>query len=132
MIFSSITFLFYFLPIALLLYYMVPFKLKNLILLFFSLIFYAWGEPKYIFLMVFSSIVDYIIARIIDRYRGKTQSKIALCCSIFVNLSLLFFFKYTDFFLTISNDIFKTDFSLLNLALPIGISFILFKLCLIQ
>ena len=127
MIFSSITFLFYFLPIALLLYYMVPFKLKNLILLFFSLIFYAWGEPKYIFLMVFSSIVDYIIARIIDRYRGKTQSKIALCCSIFVNLSLLFFFKYTDFFLTISNDIFKTDFSLLNLALPIGISFYTFQ-----
>ena len=127
MIFSSITFLFYFLPIVLLLYYMVPFKLKNLILLLFSLVFYVWGEPKYIFLMVFSSIVDYIIARVIDKYKGRMQSKIALCCSIFINLSLLFFFKYTDFFLTVSNDVFKTDFSLLNLALPVGISFYTFQ-----
>ena len=106
LIFSSITFLFYFLPLVLLLYYLVPNKVKNLVLLLSSLIFYAWGEPKYIILMIFSSIVDYTIAIIIDKYRGKIQSKIALCCSVLINLSLLFFFKYTDFFIEISNSIF--------------------------
>ena len=127
MIFSSITFLFYFLPLVLLLYYLVPNKVKNLVLLLSSLIFYAWGEPKYIILMIFSSIVDYTIAIIIDKYRGKIQSKIALCCSVLINLSLLFFFKYTDFFIEISNSIFSTNFDLLNLALPIGISFYTFQ-----
>lgn len=127
MIFSSITFLFYFLPLVLLLYYIVPNKVKNLVLLLSSLIFYAWGEPKYIILMIFSSIVDYTIAIIIDKYRGKIQSKIALCCSVLINLSLLFFFKYTDFFIEISNNIFSTNFELLNLALPIGISFYTFQ-----
>ena len=127
MIFSSITFLFYFLPISLIVYYISPLKLKNFILLLFSLIFYAWGEPKYIFLMLFSSMLDYIIARVIDKYRGKIQSKIALCCSVIVNLSLLFFFKYTNFFIGVSNDIFKTSFDILNLSLPIGISFYTFQ-----
>ena len=127
MIFSSIIFLFYFLPLVLLLYYIVPNKVKNLVLLLSSLIFYAWGEPKYIMLMIFSSIVDYVIAIIIDKYRGEIQSKIALCSSIFTNLSLLFFFKYTDFFIDISNTVLSTNFELLNLALPIGISFYTFQ-----
>lgn len=127
MIFSSITFLFYFLPISLLIYYSSPLKAKNLILLFFSLIFYVWGEPKYIYLMLLSSVLDYIIARVIDKYRGKIQSKIALCCSVTINLSLLFFFKYTDFFIGVSNDVFKTSFDILNLSLPIGISFYTFQ-----
>ena len=127
MIFSSITFLFYFLPISLLVYYMSPLKARNFILLLFSLLFYAWGEPKYIFLMLFSSVLDYILARVIDKYRGKMQSKIALCCSVIVNLSLLFFFKYTNFFIGASNDVFKTSFDILNLTLPIGISFYTFQ-----
>ena len=127
MIFSSITFLFYFLPISLLVYYISPLKAKNLILLLFSLIFYAWGEPKYIFLMLFSSVVDYSIARIIDKYRGKIQSKIALSMSIIINLSLLFFFKYTDFFIGILNSSIGSNFKLLKLALPIGISFYTFQ-----
>ena len=127
MIFSSITFLFYFLPLVLLLYYMVPNRTKNLVLLLSSLLFYAWGEPKYIFLMIFSSVVDYIIARIIDSNRGNPKAKIALLSSIIINLSLLFFFKYADFFIEITNTLFLTDISLLNLALPIGISFYTFQ-----
>lgn len=127
MIFSSITFLFYFLPAVLLCYALVPSKIKNFTLLMFSLTFYAWGEPKYIFLMIFSSVVDYIIALLIEKYRGLIQSKIALCSSIIVNLAVLSFFKYSDFFITVSNDILKTNIDLLNLALPIGISFYTFQ-----
>ena len=73
MLFSSVQFLFFFLPIFLILYYIVPFKLKNLILLIFSLIFYAWGEPIYIVLMVFSSIVDYTNGRLIEKYPSKKK-----------------------------------------------------------
>lgn len=127
MIFSSITFLFYFLPTSLFIYYISPLKFKNFILLSFSLLFYAWGEPKYIFLMIFSSFLDYTVARVIDKYRGKIQAKIALCCSIVVNLSLLGFFKYSNFFIDISNTLFSTDFSFLKLTLPVGISFYTFQ-----
>lgn len=127
MIFSSITFLFYFLPIVIFLYYISPYKFKNLILLVFSLLFYAWGEPKYIGLMLFSSVVDYCVSIIIDKNRGKIQSKIALGVSVLTNLSLLFFFKYTNFFIDISNSVMGTEFDFLKLTLPIGISFYTFQ-----
>lgn len=127
MIFSSISFLFYFLPIFIFLYFISPQKHKNLILLLFSLIFYAWGEPKYILLMLFSCIVDYIHAIVIENNRDNIKSKIALCSSICINLGMLFYFKYTDFFINILNSSLGTELPYLNLALPIGISFYTFQ-----
>ncbi len=127
MVFSSITFLFYFLPLVLLFYYIVPYKFKNFILLIFSLIFYAYGEPIYIFLMIFSCIVDYTNALIIDKYRNTYKAKLALISSIVINLSLLGFFKYSDFFISIVNNITNNNIPLLNITLPIGISFYTFQ-----
>ena len=127
MVFSSTLFLFYFLPIFLLLYYIVPFKFKNFILLIFSLLFYSWGEPTYIVLMIFSSIVDYSIGLIIDKYRYSYISKIGLISSIFINIGLLSFFKYYDFLILNINNIFNSNIELLNLPLPIGISFYTFQ-----
>ena len=127
MVFSSITFLFYFLPLVILSYFLSPSKLKNLTLLIFSLIFYTFGEPKYIFIMIFSTIVDYIHALIIDKYRNTLKAKIALISSIIVNLSLLVFFKYSNFFISIINSIFSANLDSLNLTLPIGISFYTFQ-----
>lgn len=127
MVFSSITFLFYFLPLVLFSYFLSPSKLKNLTLLIFSLIFYTFGEPKYIFIMIFSTIIDYIHALIIDKYRNTLKAKIALLSSIIVNLSLLVFFKYSNFFISIINSIFSANLDSLNLTLPIGISFYTFQ-----
>ena len=127
MVFSSITFLFYFLPIVLFSYFLSPYKFKNATLLIFSLIFYAWGEPVYILIMLFSTIIDYIHALIIDKYRNTFKAKLALMSSIIINLSLLVFFKYSDFFISIINSIFNTDIALFNLTLPIGISFYTFQ-----
>lgn len=127
MVFSSITFLFYFLPLVFLCYFLSPYKLKNFTLLFFSLIFYAWGEPVYILIMIFSSIVDYTHAMLIDKYRDTYKAKLALISSVVVNLSLLGFFKYSDFLISIFNDIFSKNIPLLNLSLPIGISFYTFQ-----
>lgn len=127
MVFSSITFLFYFLPLVLFSYFLSPSKLKNLTLLIFSLIFYTFGEPKYIFIMIFSTIVDYIHALIIDKYRNTLNAKIAFISSIVINLSLLVFFKYSNFFISIINSIFSANLDSLNLTLPIGISFYTFQ-----
>jgi alginate O-acetyltransferase complex protein AlgI len=99
------------------------FPFKNLTLLIFSLIFYAWGEPKYVLLMVFSSLTDYFHAIIIDKYRGTFYSKLALISSIIINLSLLGFFKYTNFFISLIDK----NIPLLNITLPIGISFYTFQ-----
>ena len=102
-VFSSIAFIFYFLPLVLICYYLSPYRLKNLVLFIFSLLFYAWGEPLYIFIMIFSIFSDYIHAIIIDNNRGNIKSKIALISSIIINLSLLAFFKYSDFLISIYN-----------------------------
>ena len=127
LVFSSITFLFYFLPLVLTCYFLSPYKLKNLTLLVFSLIFYSYGEPKYIFIMIFSCIVDYVHALIIDKNRDTIKAKVALVSSIFINLSLLVFFKYSDFFISILNSTLNTSIPLLNITLPIGISFYTFQ-----
>lgn len=128
MIFSSIPFLFFFFPFFLLLYYIVPFKYKNIILLIFSLIFYAWGEPIYITLMVFSSVVDYMNGLMIEKYKNdEKKKKKFLILSIIINLSLLGFFKYADFLINSFNNIFNTSIPLLKLGLPIGISFFTFQ-----
>lgn len=91
MLFSSISFLYYFLPILLLIYFVVPNKLKNTVLLIGSLFFYFYGEPKYVLLLVFSSVTDYINSLIIDKYRDTKIAKLALIASITINLSLLGF-----------------------------------------
>lgn len=128
MIFSSIPFLFFFFPLFILLYFTLPFKYKNYILLLFSLIFYAWGEPIYILLMIFSSIVDFINGKNIEKYKDDNKKKkIFLIISIIINISLLGFFKYADFFIKVINNILNLDIPLLNLGLPIGISFFTFQ-----
>ena len=128
MIFSSIPFLFFFFPLFILLYFTLPFKYKNYILLLFSLIFYAWGEPIYILLMIFSSIVDFINGKNIEKHKDDNKKKkIYLIISIIINISLLGFFKYADFFIKVINNILNLDIPLLNLGLPIGISFFTFQ-----
>ncbi len=124
MVFSGIMFLFYFLPVVLLLYFTVPEKFKNLVLLLSSLIFYAWGEPKYVILMIITILIGYFSGILITSAKHK---KFWLVLSIVLNLSFLLFFKYTDFFISGVNLIIKDDIPLLNLALPIGISFYTFQ-----
>ncbi|MBQ3421096.1 MAG: MBOAT family protein, partial [Romboutsia sp.] len=114
-VFSSIAFIFYFLPLVLICYYISPFKYKNFILFIFSLVFYAWGEPLYILIMIFSIFSDYLHALIIDKNRNNIKSKIALFSSIVINLGLLAFFKYSNFI---------TPF---DIVMPIGISFYTFQ-----
>ena len=98
MVFSSIPFLFFFLPACLILYYLVPYKVKNYVLLAFSLIFYAWGEPVYIVLMLFASAVDYTNGLLMERFGTSAgRRKLFLCASVVINLSMLGFFKYADF-----------------------------------
>ena len=129
MVFSSIPFIFFFLPVFLILYYLVPYKVKNILLLIFSLIFYAWGEPIYILLMIFSSVVDYTNGRMIEKYAQNNQKrkKLFLIISIIVNLSLLGFFKYADFLIGSINSLLNINIPLLELGLPIGISFFTFQ-----
>ena len=129
MVFSSIPFIFFFLPVFLILYYLVPYKVKNILLLIFSLIFYAWGEPIYILLMIFSSVVDYSNGRMIEKYAQNNQKRknLFLIISIIVNLSLLGFFKYADFLIGSINSLLNINIPLLELGLPIGISFFTFQ-----
>lgn len=129
MIFSSLPFLFYFLPLALLLYYISPGKLKNFTLLGVSLLFYAWGEPIYIFLLLFSAAVDYMHGLLIEKYRNHAsfKAKLALISSIMVNLAVLFFFKYANFLVENINQFTNFQIEALDLPLPIGISFYTFQ-----
>ncbi len=127
MVFSSLTFLLLYLPAVLSVYYLAPQKLKNLVLFLFSLLFYAWGEPVYVGLMIFSTILDYCCGRAAEKYRGTNKAKAALIVSVTVNLGLLCLFKYTDFLLTTINSVFGLSVPLLNLPLPIGISFYTFQ-----
>lgn len=127
MVFSSLIFLQWFLPCVLLVYFLVPKRAKNAVLFVFSLLFYAWGEPVYVGLMIFSTILDYSCGRAAEKYRGTSKAKIALLVSVIVNLSLLGFFKYTDFFIRTVNSVFGCAIPLLNLPLPIGISFYTFQ-----
>ncbi len=124
MLFTSISFLYYFLPITLILYFIVPKKYKNVILLVSSLLFYFYGEPIYVFLMIAEILIAYFGALLIDKYKDKT----ILIILLMIHISLLFIFKYTDFILTNINNIFNANINLLKLALPIGISFYTFQI----
>ncbi len=127
MVFSSVLFLFRFLPIFMICYYLVPRRMKNFILLLGSLFFYAWGEPVYVVLMLFSTVSDYIHGLLIDRFRGKKRATFFLVSSIVINLFLLGFFKYADFLIQSINSVAGTTIPLLRLPLPIGISFYTFQ-----
>jgi len=128
MVFSSLIFLFVFLPINLALYYLLPSrKAKNIILVLFSLIFYAWGEPVWVSLLIFSALVDYLNGLFIEKYRGKEVAKLAIISTLFINLSLLISFKYADFIVENFNFLFGTSFGKPGIMLPIGISFYTFQ-----
>lgn len=128
MVFSSLVFLFLFLVIALLLYYAVPIKLKNFIILICGLVFYAWGEPKYVVVMVISTLIDYTAGLLIDKFNdNKAVKRICLIVSLVMNLSLLAVFKYSGFFVENVNNIFGPVLNNPNLPLPIGISFFTFQ-----
>lgn len=127
MVFSSLTFLLIFLPVLSVLYFIVKnIKIKNYILLTFSLLFYAWGEPIYIIIMLLSILVTYIAARIIDKCKKKKRT-VALVLSIILLLSSLLFFKYYNFLIDNINTIFNINIVKNKLSLPIGISFYTFQ-----
>ncbi|MBR5495922.1 MAG: MBOAT family protein [Oscillospiraceae bacterium] len=128
MVFSSILFLFKFLPVAFLIYYIAPYKIKNLVLFIASLIFYSWGERKYIVIMFASILIDYCCSNAIEKFRGKKLlEKLFLVLSICFNLGLLLFFKYTNFFVDNINALAGTQIAGISLTLPLGISFYTFQ-----
>ncbi|MDD7403573.1 MAG: MBOAT family O-acyltransferase [Butyribacter sp.] len=130
MVFSSLLFLIRFLPVILLIYYVAPRKYRNFILFVGSIIFYAWGEPVYVLLILFSTVIDYTAGRVIGRCRERGNvlgTKLVVLCSVVVNVGALGVFKYADFFITLINHIPFVSIEPLNLALPIGISFYTFQ-----
>lgn len=126
MVFSSITFLFYFLPIVLAIYYIVPNKLKNIVLLVASLFFYFYGEPKYVYTMIFSIACTYIFGILMNKY--KNHKKLFLVLSIVINIGILVYFKYTNFIIQNINLWLTKKIDFIYVVLPIGISFYTFQL----
>ncbi len=130
MVFSSLFFICIFLPVTLILYYVVPRKLKNLVLLIMSLVFYAWGEPVYVLLMMFSIVYNYLSARSISYYNEIDKAnlkKLAFVLNIIVNIGILCFFKYYGFLIENINSWWGVNIPIYELALPIGISFYTFQ-----
>lgn len=132
MLFSSVYFIYYFLPALLICYYMVPKPLKNVILLIFSLVFYSWGEPIYVFLIIFSGVFNYVMAGEIqnlqqNNHPANMSAKKTLIFTVVVNLLILCFFKYYGFALDIFNSVTGTHIKYTTLPLPIGISFYTFQ-----
>ena len=128
MLFSSIQFLYYFLPSVLILYFLAPKKLKNTVLLISSLVFYGWGEPKYVIMMVASIIIGFISGLLIEATNEKSKKKLIITINIIINLGFLGFFKYSNFFIENFNSVTGLSLKLLNVALPIGISFYTFQI----
>lgn len=128
MVFSSLLFLFYFLPAVLAVYFIVPRRAKNVVLLLFSLFFYAWGEPVYIFLMLFSICMDYLLGLWMERAKqAPGRAKKVLALAVVLNVALLGFFKYADFFVENLNALTGLAIPALQIPLPIGISFYTFQ-----
>lgn len=125
MLFSSITFIYYFIPLLLLVYYITPPKFRNIPLLVFSIIFYFLGEPKYIIILILACIINYYLSKLM---KYKKYSKFILILSLLYNIGQLIYFKYTDFFITNINNIFNLNISLLYVIMPIGISFFTFQI----
>lgn len=128
MVFSSLPFLYLFLPLVLICYFLFPARWRNLFLLLASLTFYAWGEPRYLFLMLFSTVFDFCVAQLVYRYRKqKIAKRFFVILSLTVNLGLLGFFKYSGFVTGTLNSWFDLELLVTNVALPIGISFYTFQ-----
>lgn len=123
MVFSSVSFLYYFLPITLIFYFLMPQKIKNLVLLIMSLIFYFYGEPRYIIVLIFSCFYNYYFGKLIEKSKNK---KAYLIINLITNFGILFYFKYFNFFLENINSIIGTNYSL-YIIMPIGISFFTFQ-----
>lgn len=128
MLFSSIPFIYYFLPLVLIVYYLVPKSAKNMVLLFASLIFYGWGEPSYVFLMMASIGLGYVFSILIEKYRGTSWAKVFMIVSVAISFGLLGYFKYANFFIRNFNAATGISLPLLQVVLPIGISFYTFQL----
>lgn len=128
MVFSSLIFLFIFFPLTLFLYFIARnIKTKNFILVVASLIFYSWGEPVWVILLIFSSILDYTVSQAIEKHRNKPVTKFYLAVSVIVNLGLLAIFKYSGFFISTINSAFGLSLPEPTFSLPIGISFYTFQ-----
>ena len=128
MVFSSIVFLYIFLPIMLIIYFIVPNKFKNAVMIAASLIFFAWGEIRYIFIMLLLAVMDYICGKKINQYwENKKKKRLFLFIDVSVNLLILFFFKYADFIIGNINNITHLNIPLLHIPLPIGVSFNTFQ-----
>lgn len=128
MLFSSLVFLFIFLPLVIFFYYISPRKIRNLVLLIFSLFFYAYGEPKYIFIMLISISINYIMGILVDKYRSeKNIIRILMFLTVAMNISIIGYYKYADFLISNINEISSQNFQLLNIIMPIGISFFTFQ-----
>ena len=131
MLFSSLTFIFLFLPLCLFFYFISRVEIKNIILLIFSLIFYAWGEPKYILLMILTVLISYVFGILINKFDSLKKyklKKVTFILSIIIILSSLFYFKYTNFFIDNINRIFNSSIGAKEIILPIGISFYTFQI----
>jgi len=128
MLFSSIPFLYYFLPCVLITYFISPRCLKNTVLLLFSLVFYGWGEPKLVLLMVISILVGYISGLLIEKFRGTVYSKISMILGVVIAFSFLIYYKYANFFVENFGALTGISVPVLKIALPIGISFYTFQI----
>lgn len=128
MLFSSIPFLYYFLPCVLLVYFAAPKKLKNSVLLLASLFFYGWGEPKYLLLMLFSIMQGYVFGLLIEKSRERRSGKVCLAAGVALSLAMLAYFKYADFMIANLNALTGLSVPFLKIALPIGISFYTFQI----
>ncbi len=128
MLFSSIPFLYFFLPCVLLLYFAVPKCLKNTVIMLVSLFFYTWGEPKYVVLMATTILLNYVAGLLVERFKGKALSKVFMIASVAICLASLGYFKYADFFIENFNAATGLSVPLLRIALPIGISFYTFQI----
>ena len=128
MVFASLTFLYFFLPLNLILYYASNnANYRNLILTLFSFVFYAWGEPVWVFLLIFSATIDYLNGLFIDKYKGTVWAKLGVVSTLIFNLGILFFFKYSSFIYDNVNALLNTHFQFPRYSLPIGISFYTFQ-----
>ncbi|WP_226529302.1 MBOAT family O-acyltransferase [Metabacillus niabensis] len=127
MVFSNLVFLFLFLPIVLVIYFLSPQKLRNTILLLASLVFYAWGEPKYVLLMLFSVFINYLFGLLVEFGSSNRKKKFFLSIAVIVNLIILGFFKYMNFIVANLNELFHLSIEMDPIPLPIGISFFTFQ-----
>jgi alginate O-acetyltransferase complex protein AlgI len=128
MVFSSLTFIYVFMPIVFLIYYITPKKYKNVVLLLEGMLFYAWGEPVYIIIVMASTVMDYIYGRLMDKHRGdKKIMKLLIVISVISNIGILAVFKYSTFLIDTVNAVFHIDIPNPHIPLPVGVSFHTFQ-----